>query len=53
MGCKYMIHCANYPYEGIWSGSYQTNSMIKAIYYLIKAKLKYEIIDFEVRDFNN
>ncbi len=50
MGNKFMILCSKYPYEGYWQHSYNTDSVIKFIFALIKCYFKYEIIDVNIRN---
>lgn len=50
MGNKFMILCSKYPYEGYWQYSYNTGSIIKFIFALIKCYFKYEIIDVNIRN---
>ena len=45
-----MIICSNYPFEGYWQYSYNTGSVIKFIFSLIKCYIKYEIIDVNIRN---
>lgn len=46
---KYTIYCSRDSL--FWSDIYSTNSIIKTIYYLIKAKFKkYDTIDLKISD---
>ena len=50
MGNKFMILCSKYPYVGYWQYSYNTGSIIKFIFALVKCYFKYEIVDVNIRN---
>lgn len=50
MGNKFTILCSKYPYEEYWQHSYNTNSIIKFIFNLVKCYFKYKIIDVNIRN---
>ena len=49
MGNKFKIFCSKYPFEGYYQYSYDTNSIIKFIFVLVKCYFKYEIVDATIR----
>lgn len=49
MGCKYWMRAFDFPYEGYYQKSYQTNNFIKFIVKFIVWKFKYFGVDASTR----
>ena len=49
MGMKYEINGFNYPYQGWYKKSKQTNILIKAVAIFVYYSIKYDAVDVRVR----